>query len=509
MSNKTAAAPMNTEALLQRMTLMFEEQQKTQKTQGDAIHRLLKQAEKGDRAAAGWAGKEVRQINKGAIAGFQTATPLHGLGGIFSTPGLDRTVITAHMRPLGIASQIPALRSVEERPFYSILTGYTATTGSEPTQSCEDAPAGYMKACVQTTKFGLTRRDTQTIEFDKVMLRVNRGDFTDLTLKGAVLGLSGLTPRGLNEQQILSIITMSEMVGAAVQAERKLVKDMWQSTYTNGGGFRGLDLLINTGHVDAETNVACAAVDSDIKDFTYDNVQGGGKSIVEYLSSMEHYIYFKANRMGLTPFTAALVMRPELWEELLTTWPCQYNTGQCATAVIGTSQVVIDGRENIVMQNQMRESLTITINGRLYPVILDDGIYEQDSTNDANLAAGEYASSIYFVPLTVGGNFPVLYREYLDYSSAVAAANVALMNGAEPFWTDGGIYSWAIETDKWCYKFNLKTEQRIVLRTPHLAGKLQNVKYVPLQHLQSPFPESPYHFDGGMSTRPIATVYPS
>jgi hypothetical protein len=38
------------------------------------------------------------------------------------------------------------------------------------------------------------------------------------------------------------------------------------------------------------------------------------------------------------------------------------------------------------------------------------------------------------------------------------------------FWTDGGVYSWAIEQIKWCYKLSLKTTQRIVLRSPHLAG---------------------------------------
>lgn len=491
-------------ATAEALTLLLEGQQQINKQQTALLQQLFADKKKDN----GWTNKDTRYHTKGALAGFQTATPLHGLGGIFSTPGLSRDVITAHVRPMGIGSVLPTLPSIEERPYYSILTGYTATDGVEPTQSCEDAPAGYMKSCVLTTKFGLTRRDTQTIEFDKTMLKVNRGDFTDLQLRGQVLGLTGLEPGGLNQQQILSIITMSEMVGAAVQAERKLVKDFWQGTLSNGAGFRGLDLLINTGIVDAETDVACPAVDSDIKDFTFDNVAGGGKSIVEYLSSMESYIFHNASRMGLLPLSAAFVMRPELWDVLLNVWPCQYNTGQCATAVIGdASRVVIDGRENVEMSNRMRDNMTLTVNGRTYPVILDDGIYEKDSTNTAGIAAGSYASSIYFVPLAVNGNFPVLYREFLNYRSAEANANLALLNGTGSFWTDGGIYSWAVDTDKWCYKFNLKTEQRIILRTPHLAGKLQNVRYAPLQHLRSAFPESGYFKDGGVSTRPIGTVH--
>ncbi len=432
----------------------------------------------------------------------QTANQLHGNGGLWAVDGLERDVITAHIRPRGISTEIPLLATTTEDPRFGILTGYTDPTGAEPTEACDDAPAGFVKGCTLTARFGMTRRDTQTIEFDKVMLRAHRGDFTDLRLRGRVLGLTNLQPRGLNQEQILNIITMSEMVTAGVNAERKLVKEIWQGTFGVDTEFPGLDDQIVTGHVDTESNTACPAVDSDIKDFGYDDVTGGGRSIVEYLSMLEWFIFFNAERMGLSPFTATIVLRAELWQILTDVWPCQYNTGQCATSLIGSdSRVVIDGRENIAERDSMRAGMTITINGRTYPVIVDDGIYEQDSTNDANLNAGEYASTIYFVPLTIVGNFPVCYREYLDYNDSFANANVALLMGRQDFWTDGGVYSWAIEQQKWCYKLSLKTEQRILLRTPHLAGKIQNIMYIPLQHLRSSDPASSYFEDGGVSVR--------
>ena len=443
-----------------------------------------------------------------AVTGVQTANQLHGNGGLWAVNGLERDVVTAHIRPTGIASELPLLASTKEDPRFGILTGYTDPTGTEPTAACEDAPSGFVKGCTLTARFGLTRRDTNEIEFDKVMLRAHRGDFTDLRLRGRVLGLTNLEPRNLNQEQILNIITMSEMVTAGVNAERKLVKEMWQGTWGVATEFPGLDDQIVTGHVDADTNTACPAVDSDIKDFAYDDVEGGGRSIVEYLSMLEWYIFFNAERMGLAPFTAAIAMRPELWQVLTEVWPCQYNTNKCATSVIGTaSRVVIDGRENIAQRDSMRSSMRIEINGRSYPVIVDDGIFESDSTNDANLLAGEYASTIYFVPLTIVGNFPVTYREYLDYNDSFATANVALLQGRQDFWSDGGVYSWAIEQQKWCYKLSLKTEQRIILRTPQLAGKIQNIKYIPLQHLRSSDPESSYFADGGVSVRNGRTFY--
>jgi len=160
----------------------------------------------------GLLGLEALTAEEKAAGNFQTATPLHGSGGIFSTPGLDRTVVTAYIREHGISPFLSKVPSVDESPRFATLTGYTATTGTEPTNACEDAPTGYVKGCNLTARFGLIRRDTQTIEMDKVMLKINRSDFKDLVLAGEVIGLTDLLPSGLNQSQILNVITMSEMV---------------------------------------------------------------------------------------------------------------------------------------------------------------------------------------------------------------------------------------------------------------------------------------------------------
>ena len=109
------------------------------------------------------------------------------------------------------------------------------------------------------------------------------------------------------------------------------------------------------------------------------------------------------------------------------------------------------------------------------------------------------------VPLTIQGGFPVTYREFLDYRRG--AGDVALLNNQQQFWTDGGIYSWAYNGTFWCYVLAAKTEQRVILRTPWLAGKIQRVMYSPLQHLREPDPDSPYRVDGGVSLRNPGTRY--
>lgn len=432
-------------------------------------------------------------MNTKTVTGH-TAPLLHGHNGLFTGP-IERDVITAMVRSTGIGSQLPLIPSVMEDPRFASISGYTDVIGAEPTNPCADAPYGYLKGCTLTAKFGLLRRDTNQIDIMQTMMKLNRGDFTDLVLRGRVLGMSNLAPRDMNEQDLLTVLTKSEMINAGVQAERKLLVDMWQGTIA-AGTFPGLDSQIATGQKDAESGTTCPALDSDVKNFAYDLVGGTGRDIVEYISSMEFYIRTNASRMGLDPATWAIVMKAELWFELSAVWPCSYLSNKCNP---GNGTVYVNGSENVTMRDDMRNGLYIDINGNRYPVIIDDGIYEFNSTNDANLAKGEYASSVYMVPLTITGGFPVTYREYLDYSAA--SSDTALLQNTQMFWTDGGAYSWAVEYLKWCFKMSLRTEQRVVLRTPQLAGKIQKVKYTPLQHLRSNDPKSPYFMDGGVSIR--------
>lgn len=445
---------------------------------------------------AALANKEVGNVEKTA-ATTHTAQRLHGDTGLFAVPGLEREIVTAHIRPRGISSILPLLPSVNEDPRFGAITGISDDIGNEPVNACDDAPTGYIKACNLTARFGMIRRDTETIEMDKVMLKLHRHDPTDLVLRGRLLGLTNLEPSGMNEQQVLDVITMAEMVNTAVRTERVLNAQMWQGTTAIVNQFPGLDSQIATGQMDADSGILCPALDSDVKDY---NLQLVGADIVTYLSQLEWYLNYNAQSMGLDPVEWVLVMRPDLWFELSAIWPCAYNTNRCASNVAGTSTVFVNGTEMVSERDALRNGMYLDINGRRYRVIVDTGIYEHNSTNNGNLIPGEYASTIYMVPITITGGFPVTYRQYVDYRRS--APDVNLLRGLEDFfWTDAGVYSWAVEQIKWCYKLALKTEQRVILRTPHLAGRIDNVKYSPLQHLRDPDPDSPYWYDGGVSLR--------
>jgi len=329
-------------------------------------------------------------------------------------------------------------------------------------------------------------------------------------LRGQVLGMTDLSPITSTTSDILNVVTLSEMVIAAVAMERLLVTQVWQGSPANnnaGGGYKefpGLDNQIATGQVDADTNTACPALDSDVKSFAYDAVGGSGRDIVEYLSMLEFYLRYNATQMGLDPVTWAVVMNPGLWFELSAVWPCRYLSDRCSTSA-GANPIVINDNVNVSARDAMRNGRYIDINGNRYPVIVDVGINEQTNITNGNVGAGQYASSIYFVPLTITGGFPVLYREHIDYRAG--ARDASFLRGNETFWTDDGVYSWAYEETKWCYKLTVKSEQRIILRTPHLAGRIDAVLYEPLQHLREHNPDGPYFADGGVSTVADETSY--
>jgi hypothetical protein len=319
-----------------------------------------------------------------------------------------------------------------------------------------------------------------------------------------LLANMGLRPGNINSEQAKNIITMAEMLIMGANFERELGKDLWQGVVANGT-FPGLDSQIATGQRDAETGTLCPALDSDVKDFNYNDVDGTTLDIVEYVSMLHWYLEYNAEQMKLSPVQWVFAMNKNLWYELTAVWACRYLSHRCSD-FSGAQLVSVNDDTSVRLRDEMRAGKYLIVNGQKIPVIVDDGIYEYNSTNSANVPAGYYASAIYLVPLTIANGFPVTYMEYVDYRQA--AGDTAFLQGKEEYWwTDNGRYSWAIENKKWCYMLAAKTEQRVILRAPQLAGKIQRVRYSPLQHLRDSDVNSSYNFDGGVSLRSRPTTY--
>lgn len=459
--------------------------------------------------------KDSNGLHTKAPANVHTAMLLTQPGGMFAVTGMDNDIISTHVSPRGLGAMIPAFGSDVDDPRFGFITGFSDDIGSEPVNPCDDAPTGYMKAATLTAAFGRLMRQTNTIEVDKLLHR-KRGVNTNLRLLNSMLtGNIGMDMGNLTDTDIMNLVVKAEMVSAGVRLERKLSRIFWSGAVGNttaGGGYKefpGLDAQIATGQVDAENNVAVPSADSLIYNFNWNTIDGSTLDIVEVLSMAEFQVRDLAERTNMNPVTWVLVMRPEAFFELSAIWACRYLTYRCNAApnVTGLS-INVNGNEQVAMRDAMRNGRYIDINGNRYPVVLDDGIHEYTNANNANVPAGNWASAIYFVPLRVRGNFPVLYWEHIDYrelNRQLAPLGAGQRNA--PFWTDNGRFLWVYRENGYCFDLQVKAEPRIILRTPHLAVKIQNVRYSPMEHLRSPYPDSPYWKNGGSSFRPMGVDY--
>lgn len=434
-----------------------------------------------------------------------TTQVLHGTGGLFGVMGGESEIVSTHVKPRGIGTVLPAFPSNSEVPKFGFLTGVSDDVGSEPTSVCADAPTGYLKGGYITAQFGRVFRDTETIDIGEVIRNINRGETMDLQLYGAILSdAAGVMFPQMTADGVLDLTTKAQMVVAATLMERKLASMIWTGSPANNQdpGYRefpGLDNQITTGHVDVDTNTAMPSADSTVLNANYGNIDNG-LDIVGLLQEAEYHVSTLAEDTvgGVEGF---IVMRPQVWKHLSEVYPCQYNTGACANSVSASnSTTFIDGRQNISDRDMMRRDMKIPINGKDYQVVLDSGINEDTNADDAvNLDPGEYASSIYFIPTKISGNLPVTYWQYLDFR--VGAAEMALLNGMQTFWTDNGRFLWSYDSVHSCFKLKMRTEPRMVLRTPQLAWRIDNVVIAPQLHNREFDPNHAHWVDGGVSLR--------
>lgn len=441
----------------------------------------------------------------------------HGNGGLFSRAGLERPIVNAMTLPaLGLASVIPTGRgSVYDNPQYGIMTGVTASVGSNPVSVCDDPPtAGLMKLCTQMLPFGRFSRQSNVYDADRFGRRRDRADMVDLQLLGNPFQGEGAasnplipTIPGGNASNALNTEIAKAMFEVATAFARDFARVTFTGNTTNntaGGGYReffGLDKLINTGRVDAETGFACPAADSVIVNSGGLAVATNGGTVVNTFSAIMRLLKRNAARMGLDPATWVIGMRSDLFYELTRIWPCSYQTNGCNVA---SGQVIaIGGAEQVQMRDEMRNGSFLWIDGQKVQVVEDEAIIE------TAVGTGVYESDVYFVPLTIMGGTKATFWEYFDYDAAGSARDGNVFAAGNPFVTsDGGRFLWAKKpAQNWCVQLLGKIEPRLVMLTPQIAARYNDLRYSPVIHERSSFPGDPYFVNGGAVYGTTKTFY--
>lgn len=464
------------------------------------------------------ASQALATTHKAVPSSTPTTYYAHGPGGLFSSPALERPLFSAMMLPnQGVLARLPLRQNRFAAPLYGIITGVTATTGSEPTGVCDDPPvAGLLKLCTQSVYFGRQSRMSRVFELDRMGLLQDRGEHLDLQWIGQPFGrdsdpvaptLPGMggTNTALNSEVGKALIEL------AVAWSRDFAAEVYTGNPTNntaGGGrkyFRGLDLLINTGYRDALTGVACSAADSIVRSAGNVNISTdvtGARTIYRNITDIFRQLQFNAAQMGLAPVKWVIAMRPTLFYELTEVWPIVYSTTRGLGLATEAAPIVSDTRYLNEQRDGMRGNLYqqtgqyLIIDGQQVEVVLDNAIAE------TNVGGGVFSSGMYFIPLTVLGGTVVTELEYLPYDGERSAMEAARAFGAEAFYqtTDNGRFLWHFKPPtNFCIQFLAKTEPRIVMRTPFLAARYTTIRYSPVSHERDWNPDGTYYVDGGQT----------
>ncbi|MFW6031146.1 MAG: hypothetical protein ACOC9T_01025 [Myxococcota bacterium] len=440
------------------------------------------------------------------VSGAPTTTGFaHGPGGTFSFPGVDRTVLSTLVgtRP-GVLSQIPTRLSQFVHPVYQVLTGVEEGGGAFPTDECSDPgfTPGSTKAGLLTSVFGHYRFSTQVFNVTRFGELNDRADPVDLQLLGDPMGENPFgpltdpsTPAGVLQNE-----ATKRLWELAIRAHRRLSQDIWtgQPSADDFRPMTGLETIINTGKVDAETGAALPSVDPQITDFDYTRIDEEPDEIVDAIVYEMRFTNDLAARTGVNQ-RGALFMREELFYELTKVWPCAYMTDNCVIDQAGGHRQTVDASDQIQMRDDMRRGRFLLVDGQQIPVIFDDGITEETDA-ESEVTDDCFASDIYWMPLGVNG-FATLFMDAFDMGNEHISALLGQMPNAN-LQVSGNRYWLMHQNQEWtCVELGWDGRFRVVQRAPWLSWRIQNVQYCPRKHIRTPYPGDDNYVDGGVVER--------
>ena len=438
-------------------------------------------------------------------AGSHQGPMVAGTGGLFGHGCAERDIISSRMQPSGLASMLPTDPTIYDYPLYEYVTGFTAPVGNQGGAACDDGPvAGAMKACTQTAQLGVYKFMTRELDISKVGHASCRSEMFDHRVLNDPLveQLAGIFPTLPNQDAIMAgreVLARILMVGVAFQDE--LARQLYVGSGA-GNEFAGLEMLVSSTKWDARTGKDCPSLASDIRNMNYACLGsvGGGDAVVRTITSMWRNLNNNASKMNFGQTRWVIVMRTQLFHEITDIWPCMYMSQGCMSPSPNVT-FSVDTGDQINLRDSMRNEKYLIIDGQRVQVVTDDALEEEVVGN------GRFASDIYILPLTVRGGVQVLYWEYFDYSRGT---NQAIRDGnlQSDFWTDDGRYLWHKKPPKnWCVQWISKIEPRLILLTPHLAGRIQSICYSPDKHFRDVYPDQPYYVNGGVTDGYSAPSY--
>ena len=433
--------------------------------------------------------KELR--TKGAVSATGSQNYLHGPGSLLGVLGLSTPIMNAMVLPLnGVQAELPYMRSNLEDPLLPILTGISASTGSEPTSNCTDGKQpGQLQIVNQTYPFGRIQMDSQVLDVSQAGRLINRGEFVDMNVIGDpfrdVIPTPPVSPQNALKDEVSK--KMTELFTRIYMDYGHLSFDGNPvNTASSSGGYLewlGLDSLLNTGKQDAMTGIKVPAADSIVQSFGSVTMDSNAQPLVTYISQIVRALDYLATRTGngsLTngTFQLKIAMRYSAFLKLTEVWPCAYFTTMCTNLQTGSTQFV-DAQRQLDLRDEMRKGqYLITVFGHQIQVIIDDYITETIPVS------GTMQSDMYFIP-TVAAGTPITYFEYFDFNgpnAAVEMGNLMALPGTFSVTGDGQFLLIKKPVTNTCVQVEAIAKKRLICRAPFLGARLTNCRYTVIEH---------------------------
>lgn len=422
--------------------------------------------------------------------------------GVLSGAGVRPQMLSAMALPTTLASVLPLVASENYNENIEIHTGVTTEGGTNATGWCGNPPAnGALKVCRQVYTFGKYYIKT---DLEAVAEIGTRKDYADVPRE--LLNAPGASqnfplvpePAFLSDTRsdfryqmwLAGIAAVRDWTHVGIQGNSALASTATQHGWIQE--FAGLDGQIKTGYTDSVTGVTCPAADSVVETHNIDisTANATGRGFTQTMQDVAWALEARAEAMNMDPnaVTWVIVMRRDLFyracEEIAQNTP----TSRMAALDVGTAFV---DPTQAAFERFLRGRF-LTLMGRDFPVILDDGVPQDVLANQT------YKSDIYFVPVSWMGR-PLTYIQYfnqnnqysLEYTDAYGMSEVRRLNN--------GLWLVGKRDTGLCIEYHLQARARLILEFPPLAGRVDDVWYTYKPQTRDGVPGASQYADGGVS----------
>lgn len=432
--------------------------------------------------------------------------PLHGNTaqyGPFSAAGVRPQMFSAMERPATWLDIVAIESSDVWNEITEIMTGQLAGGTTNAASFCGNPPVpGWLKTCQQVYTFGKYYIKTDLNVLAYTGLRKNRADVPRQILNAGPSSHPYIPDLMFNMADTGNLLaTELYKIGNSLARTLELVSIQGTAgTDASRTGwwaeFAGLDGQIKTGYVDAVTSVTCPAVDSAVISFNADvagtAAGGDGRTLVQALSELIWALWDRARNVGMNNVQWAIVMRKEQFRRVVDVWACNYLSYRCAGAQYAENNT--NSADSRALQIEMMNGQYLLVDGVQVPVVFSEGI--------PNPAVGnaQYQADIFVVPVSWEG-MPLIKIQHFDMNNPYLAAKSSFTNADAVTTMNNGLFLVGRRDTGLCVEYHFQAMMRLILETPFLAGRLDDVTYTYRAPTRQAIPGSSLYADGGVSIR--------